>query len=96
MIHYIHKNYASKITLSDISVTGKVGKTTCTSIFQKYTNETPISYLTNFRLKKSLELLLSTDKTISEICYQVGFSGASYYTETFHKAYGYIPKNIGH
>lgn len=92
MIHYIHKNYASKITLSDISAAGKVGKTTCTSIFQKYTNETPISYLTNFRLKKSLELLLSTDKTISEICYQVGFSGASYYTETFHKAYGYTPK----
>lgn len=91
MIRFIYKNYAERISLAQISQAGKVGKTTCCAIFQKYTNETPISYLTNYRLKKSIQLLQTTDKTISEICFEVGFSGASYFTETFRKVYGCTP-----
>lgn len=91
MIRFIYKHYSEKISLTDISHAGKVGKTTCCAIFQKYANETPISYLTGYRLKKSIELLLTTDKTISEICFEVGFSGASYFTETFRKSYACTP-----
>lgn len=91
MIRYIYNHYPEKISLSDISQAGQVGKTTCCGIFQKYTNETPISYLTEYRLKKSIDLLLTTDKTISEICFDVGFSGASYFTETFRKTYHCTP-----
>lgn len=91
MIRFIYKNYTRKISLAQISQAGRVGKTTCCAIFQKYTNETPISYLTNYRLKKGIELLETTDKTISEICFEVGFSGASYFAETFRKVYGCTP-----
>jgi len=91
MIRFIYKNYTEKISLAQISWAGKVGKTTCCSIFRKYTNETPVAYLTNYRLKKGVELLVATDKTVSEICFEVGFSGASYFTETFRKAYGCTP-----
>lgn len=91
MVDFIYKNYTEKITLEDISHAGKVGKTTCCTIFQKYTNETPISYLINYRLKKSIELLIATDKTVSEICFEVGFSGASYFTETFRRFFGCTP-----
>lgn len=91
MIRFIYENYSEKISLAQISQAGKVGKTTCCAIFQKYTNDTPISYLTNYRLKKSIKLLELTDKTILEICFEVGFSSASYFTETFHKTYGCTP-----
>lgn len=91
MIRFIYENYADKISLAQISQAGKVGKTTCCAIFQKYTNATPVSYLTNYRLKKSIELLETTDKTISEICFEVGFSGASYFAETFRSLYGCTP-----
>lgn len=91
MIRFIYENYTEKISLAQISQAGKIGKTSCCNIFQKYTNHTPISYLKNYRLKKSIELLENTDKTISEICFETGFSGASYYTETFHRLYGCTP-----
>lgn len=91
MVDFIYKNYTEKITLEDISKAGKVGKTTCCSIFQKYTNKTPISYLIDYRLKKSIELLMTTDETVSEICFEVGFSGASYFTETFRKVFNCTP-----
>ena len=91
MLRFIYEHYDQKISLTQISKAGNVGKTTCCTIFQKYTNETPVSYLISYRIKKGIELLETTDKTISEIALEVGFSGASYFTEIFHRAYGCTP-----
>lgn len=92
MISFIQNNYKEKINLSDIANTGSVGKTECCIIFKRYTNLTPILYLNDYRLRKSVKLLTETDLTISEICYEVGFSGASYFTEIFSKTFHCTPK----
>lgn len=91
MISFINQNYKEKLSLENIAFSGNVGKTSCCSIFKKYINETPIEYLTEFRLRKGIELLRNTDMTILEISYEVGFSGASYFSETFRKFYGCTP-----
>lgn len=91
MISHINENYQEKITLDDITKAGKVGKTSCFSIFKKYLNKTPNEFLTDLRLRKGIELLQNTDMTVLEISYEVGFSGASYFTETFNKFFGYTP-----
>lgn len=92
MISFIQDHYKEKICLANIAQSGAVGKTECCTIFNTYTNLTPILYLNDFRLRKSAELLTQTDMTISEICYEVGFSGASYFTETFRKTFHCTPK----
>lgn len=91
MISYIHGNYSEKLTLGEIAAAGKVGKTGCCAIFKRYLNKTPNEYVTEFRLRKAMELLQHTDRTILEIGYTVGFSGASYFAETFRKFYGCTP-----
>lgn len=100
MISFLQNHYKEKIHLAEICKVGNVGKTTCSTIFMQYTNQTPIEYLTDFRLRKSIDFLLSTDMTISEIGYETGFSNASYFAETFHKWLGCSPgeyrkKHIG-
>lgn len=37
------------------------------------------------------ELLCSTDRTVSEIALEVGFSGGSYFAEVFRKGFGQSP-----
>lgn len=91
MISFINQNFQEKISLDDIAKAGKVGKTGCCTIFKRYINKTPNEFLTDLRLRKSIELLTSTDKTVLEICYEVGFSSPSYFTETFHKNYACPP-----
>lgn len=91
MLAFIEANYQNHITLEDISDAGNVGKTSCCSLFQKYVNQAPNVYLINYRLSKGAELLVSTDMTVAEICYEVGFSGASYFAEMFRKRYGCSP-----
>lgn len=91
MIGYIQKNHYKKLTLSDIAASGMTCVSKCCFIFQKYINLTPIAYLTDYRLKKSINLLCLTDMTITQISYKVGFSGASYYSEIFRKNFNCTP-----
>ncbi len=91
MLGFIQSNYAEAIALRDICVSGSMGKNRCTTLFKKYTNMSPVDYLRYYRIEKSLELLRGTDKTITEIAYETGFSGASYFAETFRKYIGCSP-----
>ncbi len=91
MLLFIQKNYKDKVTLSDIAKSGNVSKSTCLAIFKKYLQDTPINYLIGYRLKKATNLLTETDLSVSEIAFEVGFQGASYFTETFNIYYGFAP-----
>lgn len=92
MLDFIAKNYGEKITLSDIAESANVCNNSCIAIFKKFTNFTPMEYLTNFRLEKACVLLRETDKTVAEIAFDCGFSGGSYFGEVFKRSMGITPK----
>lgn len=91
MLSFIHEHYSEKIMLADIAEAGYVSKRSCGGLFLKYLYKTPVEYLNDYRLQKSIELMKSTDMTILEICLACGFSGASYYAEIFRKNFGKSP-----
>ncbi len=91
MVGYVQKHYQEKISLQDISAAGGVSQSTCCNIFRRQLHQSPISFVTEYRLKKSIELICSSDLTITEISYEVGFSGASYFDETFRRHFGCAP-----
>lgn len=91
MTGFIQQNYASKISLSDIAAAGSVGISKCCKLFSRYFSQSPNLYLNQYRLDKSALLLRETDMTITEIALSTGFSGASYYAETFRKWAGMSP-----
>ena len=91
MIGYVQEHYAEKITLSELAAAGGVCKSNCCRIFSEHLGKSFGRYLTEYRLNKSLALLRNTDKTVTEIAYQTGFSGASYFTEQFTKSMGMTP-----
>ena len=72
---------------------GYVCRSSCCSIFKEYLNQTPNAYLTEYRISKSVELLANPDLSVTEIAMQCGFSGSSYFTETFRKAIGCTPSD---
>lgn len=91
MISYIEEHYMEHIALADIALSGACCKSKCSLLFKKYLRDTPITYLTKLRLRKSLSMLLGSNNNIAAIAYEYGFSGASYYCETFKKYYGVSP-----
>ena len=58
------------------------------------TNYTPVELVRNLRLKRSRDLLTTTQKSISEIAYEVGFSTPAYFTRCYKEAYGETPSEL--
>ena len=57
------------------------------------TNYTPIEIIRITRLKTAQQLLASTDLTIAEITYQVGFTSPSYFTKCYKEYFGENPND---
>lgn len=92
MTGFIHENYDAKITLEQIASSGAVCRSRCCSLFLTHTSLSPIAYLNNYRLQKSCEMLKNTKRTISEIGLACGFQNPSYFSASFKKEYGVLPK----
>ncbi|MDE6480598.1 MAG: substrate-binding domain-containing protein [Muribaculaceae bacterium] len=55
------------------------------------TNYSPVELMRNLRLKRARAMVTGSDKSISEIGYEVGFSTPAYFTKCYREAYGETP-----
>lgn len=59
--------------------------------FKKLVHETPLSYLTNWRISQAQRLLMKDDRNISEIAANVGYESASAFNRIFKSKTGQTP-----
>lgn len=57
------------------------------------TNYTPVEIIRITRLKAAQQLLASTDLTVAEVSYQVGFSSPSYFAKCYKEYFGEMPND---
>lgn len=58
------------------------------------TGKSPAKVLRNMRLRRADQLLRTTDKSISEIAFEVGFTTPSYFSKNYKDLYGVLPSSI--
>ena len=58
------------------------------------TGKTPVEILRQTRVERAREMLLTSDKSISEIAYACGFNAPSYFNKCFKDAYGLTPGEL--
>lgn len=91
MLNWIHEHYAEKVTLKCIAKAGRLSNSECCRYFKKILRTTPINYLIQHRLQKSLPLLQEPDSNVTEVAYKVGFNSSSYFIEKFRNAMNMTP-----
>lgn len=91
---YIKENYNTDISLLALSRKFSMNPCYCSQLFKKKTGKTIVQYKTEVRMKKALELLQSTDYTITEITFLIGYTDISHFTKTFKKYYGKSPSEF--
>lgn len=84
-LDYIDAHYNEEITLSSLSRLLNLNESYFCRLFKQATQTSFVQYLNYVRICKAEHLLLTTDMNISEICYAVGFSNASYFNRIFKK-----------
>lgn len=58
------------------------------------TGEATTAFVRQLRLRHSMQLLQTSDLSVSEIAYQVGFSTPAYFSTRFAEHYGYPPSEV--
>lgn len=91
MVGFVQLHYQEKLLLADIAAAGNVSESSCCVIFQQHLHQTPMGYLTRYRIEKGMVLLEQPDLSITDVALEIGFSGASYFTEMFRKTLGTTP-----
>ena len=79
------EDLASDMNLSRVQLYRKV---------KAVTGSSPVELLRTARLNRAYQLLLTTDKSISEVAYAVGFTAPSYFTKCFKEEYGIVPIEV--
>ncbi len=92
-ISFIQSHYDENITLQDIAASCHVSKSECCHLFKRTLRQTPFTYLLDYRIQRSIPLILEGNNTITEIAAQTGFHGSSYFTETFKKIMNCTPRD---
>jgi two-component system response regulator YesN len=85
----IHQEYNSDLSLECIADRLHITPEYLSSVFAREVGQKWISYLTEYRINKSKELLLSKKYRIYEISRMVGYSDVKYYCRVFKKVTGY-------
>ncbi len=91
IISYLQTHYQDPVSLNQIARAVGFSESECCRLFKRVTGETILNYLKSYRLTRSVELLEETDLTVSQIAYESGFSGASYYIESFRQVLDQTP-----
>ncbi len=88
---FINNNYQKDISLDEVSREMDVSPYYFSKLFKEETGENFIEYLTAIRIAKAKELLENTDRSMKEICVEVGYQDPNYFSRIFKKNEGLTP-----
>ncbi len=88
---FIIANYTQDIDLETIAAVAHLTPTAFCRYFKKMTRKTLVEVVTEFRIKHACQLLTSTEKSVSDICFESGFGNISFFNKQFKNALGHSP-----
>ena len=91
VIEYLHSSLDKKITVEEMAKTARMSSSHFSRIFKKEIGKSPIDYLNQIRLERVKKLLLSGDKSITEIALECGFNSSAYLSACFYKKHKLSP-----
>lgn len=91
-MEYINLHYMEEITVKEVANELYISESYLTKLFKQEITITFIDYLTQVRIRNSIELLRNINLPIYEISDRVGYKDYRYYSQVFKKLIGISPK----
>lgn len=94
IINYINENYMQPISLNDMSRALGVGKYHLSRVFSDKMNVSFSDYINGIRVSWARNMLLNTNKNITQIAYDCGFQSIRTFNRAFSKVYFVSPRDF--
>lgn len=90
-LKYIEEHLYENISLDMLARHIHLSPYHTSRLFKQSTGDSFVNYINQYRINKSKELLVGTNKTVSEICTETGFLSKNYFTKLFRRYTGQTP-----
>ncbi len=91
LINFLEENYVEAPTAEQMSKFLNMSYSNMSRIINEKLGTSYNSLLNSIRVENAKKLLLSTNKNITEICFDCGFQNSSYFIKTFKNKVGITP-----
>jgi AraC-like DNA-binding protein len=89
---YIDEHYQDKISLAAVADQVHMSPEYFSRFFSQTMKKSFFEFLNEYKISKSCKLLIETDKSITEICYNSGFASVPFFYRQFKKFKNCQPK----
>ncbi len=83
VMNFLMNNYNREIELDEIASLVNLNKSSFCRYFKYRTHKTCSQFLNEIRVAHACKLLVNSNKTISEICYEIGYNNISHFNRQF-------------
>lgn len=91
VLEYIHVHIGDSINVEEIADLAAITKPYFIKLFKREFGLSPIQYINKKKVERAQLLLYTTDQTVKEVAYALGFSDQNYFIRMFHKVTGLTP-----
>ena len=84
----------SELSVDDLAAAMNLSRVQLYRKVKAISGSSPIELLRTARLNRGYQLLIQTNKTVSEIAYEIGFTAPSYFTRCFKNEFGVSPSDL--
>lgn len=94
VIKYIYENYTKELTINDVTEKFNITDTKLNKILMSYSGKRFIEFLNALKIDKACEMLLTTDKSVIDISFELGFNTVKTFNNNFSKLKNMSPTDF--
>jgi AraC-like DNA-binding protein len=94
VLQYIRENINEPITIEQLAEIACMSQAAFFRAFKEYSNMSPIDYINRERINSAKQQLINFSKSVTDICYELGYNHMTYFIRVFKKYEGITPKQF--
>ena len=94
IVDYLSEHYSEDFSMADLCQRVGMGESSFSRYFRRATGNTFTDFVNRLRINKACQLLMETDRYITNVCYDVGFNNVANFNRRFLEIKGQTPKEF--
>jgi AraC-like DNA-binding protein len=94
IVDYLTEHYCEDFAMADLCERVGMTESSFSRYFRRATGNTFTDFVNRLRINKACQLLMETDRYITNVCYDVGFNNVANFNRRFLQVKGMTPKEF--